>query len=153
MRIDPEKALPQTITVLNKLKKADSNTSTDVWYKHTLKNCVWSVVSTSSQTGTQTNLGYKVEVQIPESQDIPYKPYQEWCKNGNADTSWTISLDDYIVLGEVSEAITSQNVTVTMKKYEPNACKVRLFEDCTFDGLQLGGFLEQYASLYYVEGV
>ena len=40
-----------------------------------------------------------------------------------------------------------------MAKYEPNACKVRVFEDLTFgDGVSGQGFLEQYASIYYVEG-
>jgi hypothetical protein len=153
MRIEPEQALPQTVTILNKLKKSDANTSTDVWYKKTLKNCVWSVVANSSQTGTQTNLGYKVTVQIPKAQEIPFKPYTEWKEAGMQDTAYTVSLDDYIVLGEVTESITSQNIVTIMKKYEPNACKVRLFEDCTFNGLQLDGFLQQYANIYYVEGV
>ena len=153
MRIDAQQALPQTVTILNKLKKADTNTSTDVWYKKTLKNCVWSVVANSSQTGTQTNLGYKVTVQIPESQETPFKPYTEWKEAGMQDVAFTVSLDDYIILGEVPENITSQNIVTIMKKYEPNACKIRLFEDCTFKGLQLNGFLQQYASIYYVEGV
>lgn len=153
MRIEPKQALPQTVTILNKLKKADANTSTDVWYKKTLKDCVWSVVANSSQTGTQTNLGYKVTVQIPEEQETPFKPYAEWKEAGMQDGAFTVSLDDYIVLGEVLENITSQNIVTIIKKYEPNACKIRLFEDCTFKGLQLNGFLQQYASIYYVEGV
>ena len=67
--------------------------------------------------------------------------------------SWTVSLNDYIVLGEVTEDITPKNITQVMAKYEPNACKVRVFEDLTFDDGVVGqGFLEQYASIYYVEG-
>lgn len=155
MRINPEEALPQTVTILNKLKKADSSAGSDVWVKHTLKACVWATRSHSQQIGNTTNVGASVMVQIPDRQDYPYMPYDQWKAPGAQDGAWTVSQDDYLVLGDVPEDVTSANITKTLAAYEPNCCKVRLFEDLTLPGNSafLGGFLEQYASIYYIEGV
>ena len=57
MRVIPRKIIPQTVTILNKLKRADSATDSDVWYKTILHDCAWSVNSVSSQSGTATLLG------------------------------------------------------------------------------------------------
>lgn len=153
MRVIPRKIIPQTVTILNKLKRADSATDADVWYKTILHDCAWSVNSVSSQSGTATLLGATVQCQIPQRANGGYLPYNEWSKAGAQNGSWTVSLNDYIVLGEVTEDITPKTITQVMAKYEPNACKVRVFEDLTFDDGVVGqGFLEQYASIYYVEG-
>ena len=70
--------------------------------------------------------------------------------------TWTVSQNHWIVLGDVQEDISSANITQLMASYEPNACKIQLFEDLTLpDGSYCTGdsFLEQYANIYYVEGV
>lgn len=152
MRLNLKQEIPQTVTILNKLNKKDSATGLDVWYKKTLYNCSWQVSAVETQTGTQTNVGAKIKVQIPEAQKIKYLPYNEW-KQGNMDECFTISADDYVILGEVSEEITPNTLLNVVSKYEPNACKIRLFEDLTLKGFIASSFLEQYASMYYVEGV
>lgn len=155
MHIRPEKLIPQTVTIINRLKKADSSTGVDVWYKHTLTNCFWSVESNAQQSGTNTYVGASVSVQIPFKQEVSYLPYNEWLK-GNMDTCFTVSPDDYIIRGEVEEEITAANIVKTLAKYEPNMCKIKLFEDLTFGGDGVDhrhGLLEQYANIYYVEGV
>ena len=47
MRVVPRKIIPQTVTILNKLKRADSATDADVWYKTILHDCASSVNSVS----------------------------------------------------------------------------------------------------------
>ena len=156
MRIIPSLALPQTVTILNKLAKANSITGQDVWYKKTLRNCVWEVQSNAEQNGTQTNVGASIKVQIPSGINSNYMSYNEWIKSGNQVDNWTVSQNDWIVLGEVAEDVTANNIIQVMKLYEPNACKIQLFEDLTIPTGAISTsnkFLEQYASIYYVEGV
>lgn len=153
MRIIPEQIIPQTITIINKLAKGDSATGQDVWYKHTLKNCSWNVVENASQNGTTSNVGEIIQVQIPNKQDVKYLPYKEWKQAGMPQEHFTISMNDYIILGEVKEDITANNIVSVVNSYEPNTCKIRLFNDLTFKGITEYSFLDQYASIYYVEGV
>ena len=40
-----------TVTLLNKLKRKDSTTNTDVWYKTILTDCVYKKTSLASVTG------------------------------------------------------------------------------------------------------
>lgn len=153
MRINPQRAIPQTVTIINKVKKADSGLSSDIWVKHTLDNCVWQVSSVASQNGITTNLGEKITIHIPTRQKVPYLAYNDF--TGAYENSFTVSMNDYIVLGEVTETITSDNITRVMQGYGKNACKVQLFEDLSLpNGSYCGnGFLQQYASMYYIEGV
>lgn len=153
MRIRPEIALPETITILNKLKKSDSATGLDVWYKRTLQNCVWNVEAVANQSGTTTSLGATIQCQIPQSNG-GYLPYNEWKQAGNQSEHWTVSQNDYVVLGEVTEEVTAANIVKVLSSYEPNACKIQLFEDRTLKGGAIAsGFLGQYSNYYYVEGV
>lgn len=155
MRINP-KALGETVTIINKLKKVDSITNMDVWYKTVLHNCIWNIRTESTQNGSTTNLGSIITIQIPKAQEQGYLPYKEWKGATSPDESWTVSQNDYIVLGKVTEDITNSNITSIMSTYEPNACKIQVFEDLTLpEGSYRSGdnFLEQYANIYYVEGV
>lgn len=153
MRVLPQKMIPNTITILNKLSKADSATGQDVWYKKVLKNCSWNIAQNASQNGTVSDVGEIIQVQIPTKQLYKYLPYKQWKKAGMQDTAFTISMNDYIVLGEVTEDVTAQNIINVIKLYEPNTCKIRLFNDLSFDGVVGLSYLEQFASIYYVEGV
>lgn len=151
MRIDTRKAVPQTVTIINRLKREDSATGQDVWFKHELKACVWNSQTTSQQAGTQTNIGAYVSVEIPSAINDDYMPYSTWKSAGAQSEGWTVSANDYIVLGEVSEALTPQNIVQVIASYGGDAMKVRVFKDLTLPDAPRGT-LTQYASIYYIEG-
>lgn len=152
MRIDLKEVIPKDITIINKLNKAESATGLDVWVKHTLHECSWSSKEIETAAGTQTSVGRVTKVQIPSGKNPNYKPYHDWSKAGNQEDFWTISEGDYVVLGEVAEEVNASNIVKTMAKYKPNQCRIQMFEDLTVK-LQSSGFLEQYLSIYYIEGV
>ena len=77
-----------------------------------------------------------------------------WKNKENVDDCFTFSVDDYVILGEVSEEINSKNITEIIEMYKPNAFQVRMYEDLTLAGINVDKkFLTKFASMYSVEGV
>lgn len=113
----------QTVTILNKLKRTDGITGVDVWYKTILHDVAWYTDSARSAGGSSVYIGTYIKVFIPFHDE--YLPYMEWKKPGNQDMHFTVSTGDYVVLGEVTEDITADNVVKTMQKYGENVCLVR----------------------------
>lgn len=113
----------QKITILNKLKRTDSATGLDVWYKTVIDNAAWYTKSARSAGGSTVFIGTYKTVLIPFNDD--YLPYLEWRKPGNQDKHFTISAGDYIVLGDVIENITANNVVKVMEQYGENVCLIR----------------------------
>lgn len=154
MRIKAKEMLPQTVTIVNRLKGEDNDTGRDIFYKKTLKNCVWMGKQIGSRNGNEIAYTEGYQVHIPKSQKFTYFEYNIWKNKENLDDCFTLSLDDYVILGEVTEEITTDNITKIIKKYKPNALQIRQFQDLTMPGIKTNGnFLLNYASMYYVEGV
>ena len=138
-----------TITIINKLKKADNGTSTDIWHKSVLNDCVIDKRSHSQQAGTTLNIGQSISLIIPEYGNKAYKAYREW-RYLAKDLYYTASENDIIVIGEIAEDVTSANVTAMLKDYE--SYHIRLVDDRR-NAIGLKGKLSKYASHIYIEGV
>ena len=54
-----------------------------------------------------------------------YLPYMEWKKPGNQDEHFTMSSGDYIILGDVPENITANNIIKVLEQYGENVCQVK----------------------------
>ena len=116
----------QTVTILNKLKRADiENGTTDLWYKHTVDNAVWYEDSARNSGGNGVYIGTYITVLIPFNDN--YVDYREWrhLSEDELAEKFTMSSGDYIVLGEVPEEITAQNVVAIMNDYGVEKCIVR----------------------------
>lgn len=113
----------QTVTVLNKLKATDSLTKRDVWYKTVLDDVAWYTDSTRTATSSAVYIGTYIKVLIPFHNE--YLTYLEWRKPSNQDEHYTMSTGDYIVLGEVPDDITADNIVKTLQKYGENVCQVK----------------------------
>lgn len=113
----------QTVTILNKLKGVDSLTKKDIWYKTVLTDVAWYADSTRTATSSAVYIGTYIKVLIPFHNE--YLPYLEWREAGNQDTHYTMSTGDYIILGEVPEDITAENIVKTLQKYGENVCTVK----------------------------
>lgn len=152
MRVSPE-IYNSTITVINKLDAKDAALSQDAYYKTVLKGCMWSDSSTRTVGSDGTvSIATAHRVQIPEMEN--YLPYREWMQPENRDAKFTVREGDYVVFGEVTEAVTPSNVRSIVKKFEPEAFQVQSFQDCTFgDGFNSSdkGWL-RFAEVLSIEG-
>ena len=117
----------QRITIINKLKRVDSKTGLDVWYKHTVDDVAWYTDSARSASSSSVFIGTYITVLMPFNDK--YMQYKKWKTGGNVDEYFTISNGDYIVLGDVEEDITASNVIAVMQKYEPDVCQVKHIQE------------------------
>lgn len=111
------------ITLLNKLKRKDSATNRDVWYKTILNDCEYAITSVSNVSGTTVSMGQQFTVLIPFTGK--YIPYNVWKDLADKSGVYTLSSSDTIILGEVEEEITDCNIVAIKNQYEPFTCDIR----------------------------
>ena len=114
------------ITLLNRLKRKDSVTNTDVWYKTKIQNCVYKKDRITTVNGTVVSMGQAFTVLIPFTGN--YLPYKDWKKLEDKTGFYTLSEQDVIILDDVIEEVTPQNITQIKNDYEPNTCEIRSIE-------------------------
>lgn len=115
-----------TITLLNRLRKKDSVTNLDVWYKTYIQNCIYKKEKVTDVSGTNVSMGEQFTILIPFSDK--YKPYREWKKLEDKSKFYTLSPQDVIILDIVEDDVTSQNIIQIKNDYEPDTCEVRSIE-------------------------
>ena len=113
----------QRVTILNKLKRTDSKTGVDVWRKSTVDDVVWYTKSARSAGSSSVFIGTYITVLFPFNSR--YLPYMEWKKPGNQDEHFTMSCGEYIILGDVPENITANNIIKVLEQYGENVCQVK----------------------------
>ena len=114
------------ITLLNRLKRKDSVTNTDVWYKTKIQNCVYKKDRITTANGTVVSMGQAFTILIPFTGN--YLPYKDWKKLEDKTGFYTLSEQDVIILDDVVEEVTPQNITQIKNDYEPNTCEIRSIE-------------------------
>ena len=144
------KQLPtQTITIVNRLKSKDNKSNRDVFVKKVLTNCIWDSVNRAIQNGRELSYSNGYSVEIPDNQTYEYKSYKDWITD--TEKAYTLSVDDYIIMGEVAEKITPNNITNITRNYF--SFKVKVINDYRMKAdIPSNNFLMQYASYFYVEG-
>ena len=115
-----------TVTLLNKLKRKDSTTNTDDWYKTILTDCVYKKTSLASVTGTTVGMGQQFTILIPFTGK--YLPYKDWKNLVDNTGFYTLSPSDVIILGTVDEDVTDKNIITIKNDYEPNSCDIMSIE-------------------------
>lgn len=115
-----------TITLLNKLKRKDSTTNIDVWYKTVIKDCIYKKDKISTVNGNIVSMGQQFTILIPFTGK--YLPYRDWKQLEDKTGYYTLSEQDIIILDIVTEDITAQNITQIKNDYEPNTCEIRSIE-------------------------
>ena len=115
-----------SITLLNRLKRKDSVTNTDVWYKTKIQNCVYKKDRITTVNGPVVSMGQAFTVLIPFTGN--YLPYKDWKKLEDKTGFYTLSEQDVIILDDVMEEVTPQNITQIKNDYEPNTCEIRSIE-------------------------
>lgn len=114
----------EKITILNKIQgKHTPDGGSDFWVKYVYPCAAWSSKSLSSINGSTVNIGTKTIVLLSNLDN--YKPYEEFCRLGGFGDYFTMSLNDYIVKGVVTEEINSSTITKVLSKYEPYSIRVQ----------------------------
>lgn len=113
-----------TITICNKLKRQDSLTGLDVWYKTVLHGIKFKKDKVSSVVGTDVSLGNSFTVLIPFTGR--YKSYSDW-KDGDRETTYTMNQGDFIFFEELTEDVTPSNIVKLKSAKE--CCEVRSVEE------------------------
>lgn len=115
-----------SITLLNRLKRKDSVTNTDVWYKTVINNCIYKKDRISGVDGKVVSMGQQFTILIPFTGK--YVTYNEWKKLEDKTGFFTLSNQDVIILEDVKEDVTDKNITQVKQDHEPNTCEVRSIE-------------------------
>lgn len=115
-----------TVTLLNKLKRKDSTTNVDIWYKTILTDCVYKKTSIASVTGKTVGMGQQFTILIPFTGK--YLPYKDWKNLVDKTRFYTLSPSDVIILGTVEEDVTDKNIITIKNDYEPNSCEIMSIE-------------------------
>lgn len=131
MRVSLADIYGDTVTLINKLDAKHAALKQDVYYATVIRDCMWSdeFRSGTSQSGVVTPTTIH-EVQIPSSAKT-YVKYSEWRKATNRDGLFTLRTGDYVVRGEVKEAITAENIRTIVADFEPDAYQVRAWRELT----------------------
>lgn len=122
------------ITLYNCLKAADSPDKKEHWFSQVLENCYYKAAVIRVDTGTSAGMQNTYTVRIPES--ARYLPYAAWVRlaEEKREKYFTVSLDDIVVAGICTEAITGaggQAAVQVLKRYKPDAFKVTAVSDNT----------------------
>ena len=64
-----------TVTLLNRLKRKDSLTNTDVWYKTIITECAYKKEKVSAVNGSTVSMGQQFTILLPFTGK--YLPYSE----------------------------------------------------------------------------
>lgn len=115
-----------SITLLNRLKRKDSITNTDIWYKTVIQNCIYKKDRISGVDGKVVSMGQQFTILIPFTGK--YVTYNEWKKLEDKTGFFTLSNQDVIILEDVKEDVTDKNITQVKQDHEPNTCEVRSIE-------------------------
>lgn len=114
----------QTVTIVNKLKKADSGVcaTTDTYKKTVINTAELHKKAVRSVSGSTVSLGETEIVLIPF--DSGYLPYSTW----KTDTSkgFTMEVGDIVFYGTLAETPTSANIATLKSTYKN--CDVRTIE-------------------------
>ena len=114
----------QTVTIVNKLKKADSGigATTDTYVKTVIKTAEYRKKTVRNVSGNTVSIGETETVLIPFGSG--YLPYATW----KTDTSkgFTMNTGDLIFYHSLTETPTSANLATLKQTYD--CCDVRTVE-------------------------
>lgn len=117
----------ERITLFNKLKRKDSLTNVDIWYKTILDDVVWYRSTERDVLANGVAIGDYITILVPFNES--YIPYNEWKVKNMQTEHYTISVGDYVVKGEVDDNIDSSNIVKELEKYGEDVCLVKSFKE------------------------
>lgn len=118
-----EELYKDKITIINKLRAEDSPDGKEHFQKTVYNTAYWCITKIATYDNKETSVSKAIKVLIPDLK--MYLPYIPWARYSGESEYFTMSINDYIVKGEVLECVNSQTINKVLKRYEPNVCKVQ----------------------------
>lgn len=116
------------VTILNKLRKSDSVTGVDVWYKSFLPDVAYKKEVIRDLNGTNVSVSETITILIPF--DSKYTPYLKWKDLADKENYYTLSVGDLIFLDVYLEEEPTPNIISTLRtKYASVCCDVKSIEE------------------------
>ena len=158
MNIDVPGLLDRAVTVFSRVSAKDAGSEEDQYRAVTVSPASWyeTATKTSDADGT-VHVTRQVRVQLPAS-SAEYLPYEEYVQKAVQDAlsgEYTLSLQDYLMLGETgANGVLSRSEVIQEVSKHPH-CVVSTFRDLRNNGAveapQTGCL--KYASVVYAEGM
>jgi len=114
------------VTILNKLKRADSVTGLDTWYNTTVDSVEYKKSAVTAMSGTQVAMGESYTVLIPFSEN--YRDYNEWKGLVDKAGTYTMTTGDLIIFDALTEQVTPNDIAKLRQTYAGRICEVKSVE-------------------------
>lgn len=128
----PNPNYKDTVTIYNCHKAKDNGTGKDIWYKAVIENCFFKSSEVQNVSGTTLEKAPSYTCRIPDNEK--YLSYAEWVKLTDKTGKFTVSTNDIVILGEISDNITvvsPYTASEILGKYKPDSFKVMTFSNNT----------------------
>jgi hypothetical protein len=120
------------VTILNRAAARDIGATSDAWKSTVLQNVQWDTKKSGVQIDTKRNSYFEYILQIPHTEN--FVSYREFAQMYTATNAWTLSINDYAILGTIEETPTAENIADIVAKYAPNVCQIMSIEDKRANG-------------------
>ncbi len=110
------------VILANRLRRGDSSTGKDVWYKTVVDGVIVKTDKVTNATGSEVSMGESYTILFPFNDK--YVPYHKWV---NRDDTYTMSQGDIIFLDNFNDNITPDSIISLKKQYRH--CEVRVVEE------------------------
>lgn len=114
----------KTVTILSMVRGTAEQQYKDQWYKYVVPNCMWQYSRIRTVSGITVSYGNDITVRIPKEETdklgIEFMRYADWSKaDAGIDRTkyFTVDSTSYVILGEVTEEVTSSNIVTIRTKY------------------------------------
>ena len=158
MNIDVPRLLDQEVTVFSRVSAKDAGAEEDRYHVLTVSPASWypTFSKTTDADGT-VHVTRQVRVQLPASsaEYLPYDEYVQKALQGDLSGVYTLSLQDYLMLGKPTANGVLSRSEVVSEVASHDHCVVSLFRDLRNNGavdVPQTGCLK-YASVVYAEGM
>lgn len=158
MNIDVPGLLDRTVTVFSRVSAKDAGAEEDQWRSVALTPASWYETSTkTTDADGAVHYSRSVRVQIPATTAgyLPYVEYAQKAMSGDLAGVYTLSLGDWMALGDVASDGVLKAQEVLSAIAEVPHCSVTTFRDLRNNGAvehPATGCLK-YASVVYAEGM
>lgn len=113
----------EKITVINRIRGPDLGQREDILVASSVDSVLYRFKS--NYISNNGNVSKQQELIVLFSDISLYKPYKEFVSYKGSSDFFTLSLGDYIVLGDIFDEVNSSNIRDILSKYEPYVYKIQ----------------------------
>ena len=113
------------VTIVNKFQHKDNGTKKDILYKTVLKNVTFYKNADNLTSTTHNGVVEDYTFLLPFNDS--FISYDKWIKKENKDGWYTMSIGDFIFVGELADDVTADNIQALRNANKSKCCEVTFF--------------------------